>query len=202
MKRIFIGLLLQMAISGNGWAASCPTSLELQWRSGVTHLLPNKEAAATSSLRETKMQGVKQALEDFIFKHVDVPEMEFIAAEGVVVKLIKTWQKNELPFIEVGNLPGGVLHGTILLPVSGHLGNENARKWAKTDTYTLYLKDEAGATTAIVQSAASLEAVTFQELQIQLVKGQVYRLEYHRSGSGGPSGFPGGRILDIRWDGT
>lgn len=194
-----VGMILAGA---SARAVDCPTNLEIQWRAGVTHLLGNGEAAATTPLRETKMQGVKVALEDFIFKHVDVPEMEFIAAEGVVVKLIKTWQKNELPFIEVGNIPGGKLRGTILLPVSGHLGNENARKWAKSDTYTLYLKDQQGNSQAIVQNAASLDAITFQELEIALVQGQVYRLEYHRSGSGGPSGFPGGRILDLHWDGT
>lgn len=195
---------------GNGLLAvreDCPGTLAeqveaRQWRQPTSHPDAQGEFAATNSLREGRIEQTSADMEAFIFDHTDVPEMEFYAAAGVKVKHVRTWQSNQMPAIEVSGLgKEGILRGTLLLPVSGHCGAEKARAWATTDTYKVFL--EGGSKQVLlVKDAKSLGFVTKQELQIPLEKGKALKITYHRSGSGGPGGFPGGRILEITWDGT
>lgn len=157
--------------------------------------------------------------------HPDTPEMVFAAEEGVVVtapaKAIVNNAKNtiplnyttdpklqgyhydEVPRIEVSGLgPSGILRGTLLLPVSSHTGMANAAKWAKTDTYDLYVLDASGKRIlTIANSAPSRDFITAHELEIQMQPGQTYLLQYARSGSGGPSGYSDGRGYYLTWNG-
>jgi hypothetical protein len=96
----------------------------------------------------------------------------------------------------------GQLKGTLLLPVSGHAGIENAKVWAKNDTYSIFLVDENDRTVAVVaRDVKSLDYISIQEVDVKIQPNKIYKLTYHRSGSGGPWGFPAGRILTFTWDG-
>lgn len=173
------------------------------WRAQNTHLTANNELNATNATREKKMEQTAKNMTAFILEDVDVPEMEFFAETGVKVKVVRHWKDNAIPFIKVSGLgSSGVLRGSLLLPVSGHLGNASALKWAKTDTYQLLLAGKSGTQGSLVGTAKSLDLITVHELEIPLVEGQIMTLTYHRSGSGGPGGFPEGRTLEIEWDGT
>ena len=162
---------------------------------------------------------------DFLYGKTDTPEMVFAAEEGVVTtapaQAIQNPSRNTIPLnyttdagkqgyhyeqvprIDVTNLgPSGLLKGTLLLPVSGHTGIPNAERWAKSDTYRLYVVDSTGKEVAVIASAApSRGVITAQEVAIQMTPNTLYRLLYFRSGSGGPGGYPDGRTYDIYWDG-
>ena len=185
----------------------CSTELteditQLAWRNQITHSLPGDSFSPTDAVRESMLKKTRQDMEDFIFGHTDVPEMEFFPATGVIENKTATWQSGKMPAITVGGLgKSQVLKGSLLLPVSGHCGAENARQWATTDTYSIFLV-VGRKRQALVKDVKSLGVVTIQELSIPFVGGEPVKIEYHRSGSGGPAGFPGGRILEMTWDGT
>jgi hypothetical protein len=87
------------------------------------------------------------------------------------------------------------------------VGLDNARKWAKTDKYFIGLQDLSGGAknpqmVNLVDKAQSKDMVTFQELEVQLVKGEPIRVLYWRDGSGGPWGYIEGRAWEFVWDGT
>ena len=77
-------------------------------------------------------------MEDFILNFRgdygigDIPPMQFVAADGVKVQMLS--QSSGLGGIitrfTVSNVGAkATVDGTLLLPVSGHNGNVNARKW-------------------------------------------------------------------------
>ena len=53
----------------------------------------------------------------------------------------------------------------------------------------------------VLSAAKSLDYTTAQEISLSLKAGEVVSLSYYRSGSGGPSGYPDGRVIEIEWDG-
>ena len=193
------------------------------WRASRTNLFSGAEQASTSAAREAWLANAEKLMLKFLFDHTDTPEMIFAAAEGVeitVPKLAFTNPENntiplnyvtdpakqgfhyeEVPAITVSGLGAeGVLNGTLLLPVSGHTGIANARSWAKTDTYDIYLEGN-GNKVMLAQAAKSLDLITLQEVSMVLKAGVEYQLVYNRSGSMGPGGYPDGRIYKITWDG-
>lgn len=179
-------------------------STQAQWRSAQTHTTEN-HSAGTSAEREAKIRERKAFMEDYILNVGDTPEMEFLGAEGTSVKLVRPFDDGgTIAYIEVSGLgASGILSGTFLLPVSGHVGKKEALSWAKTDTYSLYVEDAGGTRLAtLVADAKSLGLVTAQEAAIPLQANQLLKVTYYRSGSGGPRGYPSGRILEIKWDGT
>ncbi|PIS10353.1 MAG: hypothetical protein COT73_09805 [Bdellovibrio sp. CG10_big_fil_rev_8_21_14_0_10_47_8] len=198
-------------------------SLE-DWRTSITH--QEQTLAATSIERELWIKDAKKAMEDFIFVVQDTPEMIFAQAEGIQARspnvAITNAAKNtiplnytnlpgeqgyhydQVPHIEVSNLgPSGVLTGTLLLPVSAHYGLlPKSKGWSTTDTYSIYLESKNGQRLAtLAQDVRSLDYITAQEISLPLTVGETVRLTYYRSGSGGPPGYPDGRILEITWDG-
>jgi len=206
------GLLIALCLIGDMaiGASKCGTALGetghtdplIKWRESMTHMNHNGAAATTSQGRERTIKNQRQFMEDYIFSAKDTPEMEFYPAQGTKTKIIRTYHNDTIPSIEVSSLGSArELHGTMLLPVSGHVGTENALRWAKTDTYDIFLEGSRGKT-PIVSQAKSLGLITAQEVILKLKKGELLRLTYYRSGSGGPSGYPSGRILEILWDGT
>ena len=88
-----------------------------------------------------------------------------------------------------------------MLPVSAHTGIANATKWAKTDTYSIYLEANGKVVATLANNVKSLDFITSQEISMNLQAGTVYQVTYHRSGSGGPGGFMEGRVLELVWDG-
>jgi hypothetical protein len=105
------------------------------------------------------------------------------------------------PKIKVSGLgSSGKLPLTLLLPVSGHTGAANARKWAKSDTYDIVMNSSSGST-HLASNKKSLGVVTVQEIIVSLKKNETVTIMYDRSGSAGPGGFSEGRYLEIVWDG-
>jgi len=175
---------------------------ELQWRNAITHTRSQAAFAATNTEREAWIKELQVFMENYIFTAKDTPEMEFVPAVGINLKVLQDYDNGRIPRISLTGIgPDGILAATMLLPVSGHCGPNSARAWAKTDTYSLFLESPAG-NINIVKDAPSLGIITLQEIEVKLTPSVVYKITYHRSGSGGPMGYPSGRILEIVWDGT
>lgn len=209
-KILFATVIFLLSSTAFAAAKKCSKSVAGQvgststaWRTANTHLTSDAEFVKTTAAREKKIKETGKNMELFILEDKDVPEMEFFAEAGTKVKVVRHWRENKIPYIEVGGLgSSGLLRGSLLLPVSGHVGTENARKWAKTDTYQLFLEPKQGKAWSLVGKAKSLDLITLHEIELPLKKGEPMKLTYHRSGSGGPAGFPEGRIIEILWDGT
>ena len=173
----------------------------LSWRSGRTHQTEDKQVFATNAKREAEIKAEEEYQLDWIKAKKSTPEMLFIEIPGTEINYVIPKKKDKIPVYEVSGakVADGKLKGTLLLPVSGHAGSENADKWRTTDTYDLYIKDAAGKQTFLAKGAKSLDYVTHHELEVPLKKGEKVSLYYSRSGSGGPGGYPEGRTIDIIW---
>lgn len=200
-------------------------SQDASWRQDSTQPSQSGGVAVTTAEREAEIQKWEKHMYAEIagiapFTHGDIPAMEFLPEAGVSqTYLVHSVGLNGLVTrMVLGNVgPSGKVKGTILLPVSGHVGFENAKVWRKTDTYTLkrdVSRDREGlqwndnhwgvspTEHELLTDIKSLDFVTKQELELQLEKDRVVRVLYYRGGSGGPSGYWEGRVMEFVWDGT
>jgi hypothetical protein len=172
---------------------------EFGWRRAFTNSLPSDKAFATSKKREKNIKDsmdlMKIELEDS-----DTPPMIVVPTAGTKIEFTKDWEEYGPMHARVLGGSDGVLRATVLLPVSAHTGMDNAKKWSKTDTYSLNYVDASGKESTLIKDAKSLDLITAQEVEIPLVEGKAIRLLYYRSGSGGPGGYSGGRDLYLTWE--
>lgn len=210
---------LQNALSG---------SPESAWRSATSYA---SNAVASSVAREAAIKKEQTEMEDLILgrngQPNDIPPITFFAAEGVkqTYKVRTTFNDGDpITEIIVSNLgQSGILKGTLLVPVSGHVGLENAIAWSKSDTFQIAVdttkdggktwKDDSydvndnGISNSpnliyLANNAKSLGFVTKHDIEVKLEKNQPIRLVYFRSGSSGPAGYYNGRVMQITWDGN
>ena len=195
-----------------------------QWRAKITNAQASGAVAPTSAAREEYINNAIGSQLTFMNSNEDTPEMVFVQAEGVKVTVPakealdnvtpiplayqpgaakQTKHYEEVPRLNVTGLgPMGVLRGTLLLPVSAHNGLANANAWAKVDKYWVDTADAQGRQTGkVVVDAPSRGPITVQEVQIQLIPGQVVQLRYARNGSAGIAGYAEGRVYEFVWDG-
>lgn len=213
MLHFLIYLLLSVpSFANNLGNQSCSRLMSLlidaaSWRSATTHANSLNIFSKTSPAREQQIKDIlKEMHTDYVGPHTDTPMMYFVASDGVTVKRLAKATgldtDSTIEKIQVGNLgPTGELAGTLMLPVSGHTGMANANKWAKTDLYTVRVKDKTGAEAPIAH-AKSLDLVTEHEVNFTLKKNEPVDMLYYRHGSGGPPGYPQGRTITVIWDGT
>lgn len=192
-------------------------------RKATTYSSATGDIAPTSAAREKAIADRAKLMADEILGEngisQDTPPIQFFPAEGVNAKFLHTnfsgnETSNTLPariaFTGLG--AAGIVKGTLLLPVSGHTGAANAKAWAKTDTYTVKIEvstDKNGANwpsdsnaEILIPTVKSLDFVTYNEVAIPLQKDHMVRISYYRSGSGGPSGYFEGRVIELVWDGN
>ncbi len=209
---LFLCLSLFLSLGGSSVFASqnlCKKLLhpvnqaEYAWRKNFTHDLSG-EAWITDAVREKQIQdSIKNMTDEHngVFAgHPDTPPMVLIPVAGTKITFTQKWQEYSPMVAKVTGASDGVLRVTVLLPVSAHTGLADATRWAASDTYSLSIKYGNGAETTIVKDAKSLGMITTHEVEIPLKEGQPVTLFYYRSGSGGPGGYSGGRILEMTWD--
>lgn len=177
----------------------------MEWRSAFTNPSQVNTFIKSSKSREENIKDSIKDMENDVLVNQTTPGMGMIPIDKI----------NEKALVEIGDYgsgiigkykvsklgSGGVYKASMLLPVSGHVGVENAKRWATTDTYSIIV-ESGGQRTVLVKDAKSKDIVTVQEIEIPLIKGVPVRVMYNRSGSLGPSGFAEGRALDLVWDGT
>lgn len=153
----------------------------------------------TTATREINIRKLQRQMTQELIETINTPEMRLLPESGVQVTVIQSFQNGKVPILGLSKIPAsGRLGATLLLPVSGHCGLENAAAWAKTDTYKIYAKVADGPE-LLLASAKSRDIITFQEVSIPLQREKSTILTYHRSGSGGPGGYPSGRIIELKW---
>jgi hypothetical protein len=176
-----------------------------KWREKITHANADKSFTDSSASREKAIRASVRDMDKTVLVDEATPVMDFHLSDNVSWDYIRQggdYGTGIYPKIKVSGLgSSGQLPITLLLPVSGHTGAANARKWAKTDTYSILARSASGQT-PLVDKKASLGVVTIQELIVPLKKNESLTIVYDRSGSAGPGGFPEGRYLEIVWDGT
>lgn len=186
-------------------AAQVAKSISISaWRKGITNL--NQIVVVTDSRLERQMKQVYDAMKQDALVDLQTSPMEIFAGVGIHLIPLNTpmgYGSGVVPRHEVRGLnPSGEFKGVLALPVSGHVSPADAKRWAKTDTYTLNLRALGrGSQKSLVVNAKSLDFATFQNIEFRFLKGQVYRVEYERSGSGGAAAYPEARYIELVWMG-
>ncbi|MES2966149.1 MAG: hypothetical protein V4760_19880 [Bdellovibrionota bacterium] len=181
---------------------------EAAWRASSTQ----GALYATSSAREADIMSRQKwqlsMIDGTMLGHGDTPPMSFVAAKGEAA--LEVVRSNGLHgkftrFEVKTSAANPSVKGTLLLPVSGHVGLESATDWAKTDTFTIVAQVGQGPKgdqfpslsggTVLAKDVKSLDFVTKLEIEIPLSTNQQVRLLYYRSGSGGPGGYMEGRVM-------
>ncbi len=212
----------QAAALSERHSAAVPSTIETSWRASTTQMFKGK-MAKTTARREQIMKSRAAAMEDFILNFKgqygtgDIPPMEFIFEEGAkfTALSISGGLNGVITRYAVSNLGSkGKVRGTLLLPVSGHNGNANARRWAVTDFYQVRTDSnptKAAAThhswgrtgrEVLLLRSKSLDLVTKQEVELQMLKDIPVVVLYEREGSAGIGGYVEGRVMEFVWDGT
>lgn len=175
-----------------------------KWRSQITHMNTDKAFTDSSASREKEIRSSVVSMENTVLVDEATPVMDYHFSENVDWDYVRQggdYGTGIYPKVKVSGLgSSGKLPLTLILPVSGHTGAANARKWAKSDTYSIVMTS-ASNNKDIVNDAKSLGVITLQEIIVPLKKNEVVTIMYDRSGSAGPGGFSEGRYLEIIWDG-
>lgn len=100
---------------------------------------------------------------------------------------------------EVSGLGGGRLAVTALLPVSGHLGEVEAARRARTNVYHLEVVYADGRTESLRVNADGY--VTEKLLDLDLAKGTNF-VRFYPEGSAGVGVFRSGREIELHYDGS
>lgn len=202
--------------------------LQIAWRSTYTNSNQSGGVSATNPAREKEILGKIDYLLEGILDEDATGEMSIIPEAGVTKSILRPsgdYGSHVTEIMGVSGLgPSGILRATIVVPVSGHLGEKLAREWAAKDTYAIEVRSKTpiqsqlvktdapfidratGAKSgypsqALIHGALSQGLVTLQEVEIPLIPNQPVTVMYNRQGSAGPAGYPEGRIIDIVWDG-
>lgn len=185
----------EMALRGNNEAY---TRLA-KWRAASTH-----EVAAgivlTNKPREQKLQRIKASMNETVLNQA-TPVLRVVETSEASLDMTEQAHYENGVYAKYNVSTGGepVLRATLLLPVSGHTGVEDAKKWATTDTYTIWAEVD-GKKTFLAQDVKSLDLITLQDVAIPLEKDKEVKVYYQRSGNS-IYGFVAGRVLGFTWDG-
>ena len=212
-KSLPIVLTLIVGIAQAATEKNCPglfddiTQSDYSWRVSTSHPLASGKVIKTTAQREKNIKLsidlMTAELKGTLKKGSgnDTPPMILIpGGEESVITFTRPWEEYGDMMAEVTGAKDGVLRATILVPVSGHRGMALAEQWAKADTYKLYYVDSNGKEIPLVTDAKSLDLITAHDIEIPLVDGKAVTLYYNRSGSLGPDGYQGGRILHLTWN--
>lgn len=100
---------------------------------------------------------------------------------------------------EVTGLRGGTFPVTALLPVSGHVGQAEAARYARTNVYNVEVEYADGTTETMRVNSTGY--VTEKQLDLKLKKGTNF-VRFYPEGSGGVGGFRSGREIELEYDGN
>jgi hypothetical protein len=230
MKRAILVYLMAVFVSGLGSSAkasNCGTvyssgfmsNADVEWRKDFSFSLLGGEPVKTSPQREQLIAKEHKAMVDEIMGPArDTPHLRFFAEEGLLQTetVASKYMSGKTPRIEVERVQNDTLRATVILPVSGHAGTQNAIKWAKEDQFTLSVsygekgphthRIEKRDLTILVDKFKSLDLMTVLEIEIPLRRDPSgdfvpVNLYYHRLGLdsylGAPEGYWEGRVLTI-----
>jgi len=100
---------------------------------------------------------------------------------------------------EVTGLRGASFPVTALLPVSGHVGQAEAARYARSNVYNVEVEYADGTTETMRVNSTGY--VTEKQLDLKLKKGTNF-VRFYPEGSGGVGGFRSGREIELEYDGN
>jgi hypothetical protein len=163
------------------------------------------QARTFSSMgRQMEIRSLVSSMSSTILRNA-TPPFELVADGGANLRTRRygSYHDNIVPQVEASGVgPSATLSATVLAPVSGHVGAESARQWAKTDTFSIYVQHGNGPRTTLASNVRSTDLVTSHDIKVPLKKGEITKVFYDRSGSAGVAGFPSGRTIEIVWNGN
>jgi hypothetical protein len=148
-----------------------------------------------------EIDGYAQLMVGSILSHATPPFALVHMTAGHRVRRARqsSYRKGITARFEVGGLRGGSFPVTALLPVSGHVGQAEAARGARTNVYSVEIEYADGTRETMRVNATGL--VTDALLDLKLEKGTNY-VRFHPEGSGGVGGFRSGREIELAYDGT
>lgn len=142
-----------------------------------------------------------QMMEGSIFQNATPPFALIHMTDGHSVRQTRqsSYKQGITARFEVGNLRGGSFPVTALLPVSGHVGQAEAARYARSNVYNVEIEYADGTTETLRVNSTGY--VTEKLLDLRLQKGTNY-VRFYPEGSGGVGGFRSGREIELVYDGT
>lgn len=148
-----------------------------------------------------EIAATSQMMQGSIFQNATPPFALVHMAAGTSMRQVRqsNYKKGITARFEVSGLAGGSFPVTALLPVSGHVGQAEAARYARTNVYNVEIEYADGRTETMQVNASGY--VTAKELDLKLVKGTNY-VRFWADGSAGVGGFRSGREIELEYDGT
>jgi hypothetical protein len=140
-------------------------------------------------------------MEGSIFQNATPPFAIIHMNDGARVRQTRqsSYKQGITARFEVSGLAGGAFPVTALLPVSGHVGQAEAARYARTNVYSVEIEYADGTSETMRVNATGY--VTEKLLDLKLKKGTNF-VRFFPEGSGGVGGFRSGREIELEWDGN
>ena len=160
--------------------------------------------AARSGARPEARQEVaaySQMMEGSIFQNATPPFALIHMNAGARVRQTRqsSYKQGITARFEVSGLAGGSFPVTALLPVSGHVGQAEAARYARSNVYSVEIEYADGTSETMRVNATGY--VTEKLLDLKLKKGTNF-VRFYPEGSGGVGGFRSGREIELEYDGN
>ncbi len=148
-----------------------------------------------------EIAAYSQMMEGSIFQNATPPFALIHMNDGARVRQTRqsSYKHGITARFEVSGLAGGSFPVTALLPVSGHVGQAEAARYARTNVYSVEIEYADGTSETMRVNATGY--VTEKLLDLKLKKGTNY-VRFYPEGSGGVGGFRSGREIELEWDGN
>ncbi len=162
---------------------------------------PTGRAGARPEARQ-EIAAYSQMMEGSIFQDATPPFALIHMNAGARVRQTRqsSYKQGITARFEVSGLgSGGAFPVTALLPVSGHVGQAEAARYARTNVYSVEVEYADGTSETMRVNATGY--VTEKLLDLKLKKGTNY-VRFYPEGSGGVGGFRSGREIELEYDGN
>jgi hypothetical protein len=148
-----------------------------------------------------EIAAYSQMMEGSIFQNATPPFALIHMSSGHAMRQVRqsSYKQGITARFEVSGLAGGSFPVTALFPVSGHVGQAEAARYARSNVYNVEVEYADGTTESMRVNATGY--VTEHALDLKLKKGTNY-VRFYAEGSGGVGGFRSGREIELEYDGT
>lgn len=153
------------------------------------------------SQARAEIAAYTQMMEGSIFQNATPPFALIHMTSGHTMRQVRqsSYKQGITARFEVSGLSGGSLPVTALFPVSGHVGQAEAARYARTNVYNVEIEYADG--TSETMRINSTGFVTEKTLDLKLKKGTNF-VRFYAEGSAGVGGFRSGREIELEYDGT
>lgn len=178
--------------------------LSRAFRGGARTSQLGRQSSGRPGLRSqarAEIAAYSQMMEGSIFQNATPPFALIHMSSGHTMRQVRqsSYKQGITARFEVSGLSGGSFPVTALFPVSGHVGQAEASRYARSNVYNVEIEYADGTTETMRVNSTGY--VTEHALDLKLKKGTNY-VRFYAEGSGGVGGFRSGREIELAYDGT